>query len=181
MKNGILLIYKIALFSILLCFISLSLCAQTDTQKTASHFWNNVRFGGGIGLSFGDGFFSGTLAPSAIYQFSDQLAAGIGLNGTYSNRKDVFKSTIIGGSVLALFNPIREIQLSSEFEELHVNRNFDENFVSNADDKYWYPAFFLGVGYRTGNVTFGVRYDVLYDEEKSIYADPWMPFVRVYF
>ncbi|MBT8273653.1 MAG: alpha-ketoglutarate decarboxylase, partial [Bacteroidia bacterium] len=67
------------------------------------------------------------------------------------------------------------------FEQLHVNRNFDENFVSNLDDTYWYPALFLGAGYRTGNVTVGIRYDVLYDEDKSIYADPWIPFIRVYF
>ena len=31
------------------------------------------------------------------------------------------------------------------------------------------------------DVTFGIRYDVLYDSERSIYADPWAPFVRFYF
>ncbi|MFT5217580.1 MAG: hypothetical protein ACI83H_002720 [Glaciecola sp.] len=40
---------------------------------------------------------------------------------------------------------------------------------------------YLGAGYRTGNFTIGIRYDVLYDNEKSIFADPWMPFFRVYF
>ena len=160
---------------------STNLNAQNTNTERTSNFWNNVRFGGGIGLSFGDGFFSGTLAPSAIYEFDQQFALGIGLNGTYSKRNDLFKSTVFGGSVLALFNPVPAIQLSTEFEELHVNRDFNQDIVTNADQEYWYPALFLGAGYRTGNVTFGIRYDVLYDDDKSIYAEPWLPFVRFYF
>jgi len=152
-----------------------------NAQDSQDSFWNNVRFGGGLGLSFGNGFFSGTIAPSAIYEFNSQFAAGIGLNATYAKRKDWYKSTILGASVITLFNPIEELQLSAEFEELKVNRDFDENFVANADDNYWYPALYLGAGYRAGNVTIGIRYDVLYDEDKSIFADPWMPFFRVYF
>lgn len=152
-----------------------------NAQESNESFWNNVRFGGGLGLSFGDGFFSGTIAPSAIYQFNNRFATGIGLNATFANQKNLFKSTILGASVITLFNPINEIQLSAEFEELHINRSFDNNFISNADDNYWYPALFLGAGYQTGNITIGIRYDVLYDEGKSIYVDPWIPFMRVYF
>jgi len=40
---------------------------------------------------------------------------------------------------------------------------------------------FLGVGYNSGPVTFGIRFDVLYDRNKSIYSESWVPFVRVYF
>ena len=82
--------------------------------------------------------------------------------------------------MLGLYNVIPEIQLSAEFEELHVSRNFEE-FLGIEDDTYWYPALFLGVGYRTQHVTIGIRYDVLYEEEDSIYANAWMPFGRVYF
>ena len=181
MKNGHFMNKKIALLFVLLCFLCFSSKAQNSLQKASNDFWQNVRFGGGIGLSFGDGFFSGTLAPSAIYQFNEFFATGIGLNATYSKREDIYKSTILGGSILTLFTPIHEIQLSTELEQLHVSRNFDQNFIGVNDDKYWYTALFLGVGYRTGHVTVGIRYDVLYDEDKSIYADPWIPFVRVYF
>ncbi|NNK72962.1 MAG: alpha-ketoglutarate decarboxylase [Flavobacteriaceae bacterium] len=161
--------------------MSNSLSAQIQNENNSSNFWNNVRYGGGIGLSFGNGFFSGTLAPVAIYQVNPVFATGLGLNFTYNTRKDVYKSTIFGGSILTLFNPIPQIQLSAEFEELNVNRNFNEQFVTNPDDNYWYSALFLGAGYRTGNVIFGIRYDVLYDEDKSIYAEPWIPFIRVFF
>lgn len=165
---------------LILAFFSFNF-STLKAQESQDSFWNNVRFGGGLGLSFGNGFFSGTIAPSAIYEFDNQFAAGIGLNATYAKRQNWFKSTILGASVISLYNPIKALQLSAEFEELNVNRDFDENFVANADDNYWYPALFLGAGYRTGNVTIGIRYDVLYDEDKSIFADPWMPFFRFYF
>ncbi|MEZ4874844.1 MAG: alpha-ketoglutarate decarboxylase [Flavobacteriaceae bacterium] len=153
---------------------------RAKAQEASFKFWDHVRFGGGLGLSFGDGFFSGTIAPSAIYEFNDQFALGVGLNGTYNSLKNNYKSTIIGGSVLSLFNIIPEIQLSAEFEELNVTRKYDAVFAIE-DDHYWYPALFLGAGYRNENFTIGIRYDVLYDNGKSIYADAWMPFVRIYF
>lgn len=149
-------------------------------QTTDDSFWNHVRFGGGVGLSFGDGFFRGTLAPSAIYEFNEQFSLGIGLNGTYNSLKNSYKSTILGGSVIGLFNPIQEIQVSAEFEQLNVNRKWENN-LGVEDQNYWYPALFVGLGYRSQNFTFGIRYDVLYDKDKSIYADAWMPFARVYF
>jgi len=162
-----------ALLCITLCF---SVSAQLDNQL---RFWDNVSFGGGIGLNFGNGFFNGTLAPSAIYHFNPYVSAGLGLNGTYTSQRDVFSSTIFGGSIIGLFNPVNEIQLSTEFEQLNVNQQFDDSAI--ADDNFWASALFLGVGYRTGNVTFGIRYDVLYDEDRSIYTDPWLPFVRFWF
>ena len=181
MKNLTIYSKKIVLSLLLLIGLALHLSSQNQRLDNSSSFWQNVRFGGGLGLSFGNGFFSGSLAPSAIYEFNPYVAAGIGLNVTYSEQNNVFNSTVLGGSIIGLYNPIQDIQLSTEFEQLYVNRNFDENFISNIDDKYWYPALFLGVGYRTGSVTVGIRYDVLYDEDKSIYADPWMPFFRVFF
>lgn len=132
-------------------------------------------------MGFGNGFFNATLAPSAIYQFDESFALGFGLNVSYFSREDVHKSTIFGGSLIALANPIDFLQVSAEFEQLNVNRDYDENFVGNQDTSYWYPALFLGAGFRNGNVAFGIRYDILYDEDKSIYGNAWMPFARFYF
>lgn len=171
---------KRLLFCIIIIALSLNSNAQTKTYPTTSDFWNHVSFGGGIGLSFGDGFFSGTLAPSAIYEFNHQIALGVGLNGTYNKQKNTYKSTVLGGSLIGLFNPLPEIQLSAEFEELNVSRNWDDR-LAIAHENYWYPALFMGAGFRSRNVAVGIRYDVLYDKAKSIYADPWAPFVRVYF
>lgn len=163
----------------LIFFITSIVTAQNNEQYKTNAFWDNVRFGGGFGLSTGNNFFSATIAPSAIYDFNNQFALGISLNGTYNRNKSIYKSTIFGGSVIGLFNPIEALQVSTEFEQLHVSRNFDN--IIYEDENYWYPALFMGLGYRTDNITIGMRYDILYDKDKSIYADPWAPFVRIYF
>lgn len=157
--------------------IVITLCKVTAQQDDS--FWKHVRFGGGAGLSFGTGFFSGSVAPSAIYEFNPQFAAGAGFNVAYANQKDFYESTYWGPSAITLFNPIDELQVSAEFEELNVIRHYNDDMYAN--ENYWYPALYMGLGYRNQNVTFGIRYDVLYNEQKSIYAQAWMPFIRVYF
>ncbi|MBT8245702.1 MAG: alpha-ketoglutarate decarboxylase [Winogradskyella sp.] len=163
-----------------IAFIFVSILSFSQDNKNLD-FWDNVRFGGGLGLNFGNGFFSGTLAPQAVYDFNPYFSAGLGLTGSYSSQRDVFNSTILGGSIIALTNPFPELQLSVELEQVNVNTSFDSQFSGQSRDNFWTSALFLGVGYRAGNVIFGVRYDVLYDEDESIYADPWLPFVRFWF
>jgi len=171
---------KITLFFFIFLFCTKGFSQVIPPPVHPNNFWENVRFGGGIGLGFGDGFFSGTIAPSAIYQFNPQFAAGIGLSGTYNKQRNRYSSTILGGSVMTFYNVIPEIQLSAEFEELSVTRRWEMD-GANITDHYWYPALFLGAGFRTSNVTIGIRYDVLYDKNKSVYGQPYAPFVRVYF
>jgi hypothetical protein len=167
---------KIVLVILLLLFFRIDVSAQG--QKPS--FWSHVRIGGGLGLSFGSGFFSGTLAPSAIYDFNEKFAMGVGLNGTYNTSKDFYRSSIIGGSILGLYNVIPQLQISAEFEELYVTRIYDSSLALN-DDRYSTPALFFGAGFIQRNLTFGLRYDVLYKQDKSIYASAFVPFVRVYF
>lgn len=165
------------LLLLLAALMPLKIAAQNNSSN--SPFWSNVRYGGGIGLSFANEFFSGTIAPTAIYQFNPQFAAGLGLNATYNSQKNVFNSTVFGASVIGLFNPIPEAQISAEFEQLNVTRKFKNDFGTNSN--YWYPALFLGAGYGNRNFMAGIRYDVLYNRDKSIYANAWVPFVRVFF
>jgi len=170
---------KNLLLTILLLGFSFSSIAQTFSPSSGSNFWSNVRYGGSLGLGFGNGYFSGTLAPSAIYPINEYFSTGVGLNFTYVN-DDVYKAIVYGGSVLGIFSPVQQIQVSAEFEQLRVNRQL-ETLEASIKEDYWYPALFLGGGYVAGNVTIGVRYDVLFKEDKSIYGSAFMPFIRVYF
>lgn len=157
------------------------LCFQTmSSQETENDFWSHVRFGGGLGLNLSDGFFSATVAPSAIYEFDSKFALGLGLNGTINNFKDTYKSTILGGSIIGLYTPVQAIQISAEFEQLHVNRRYNVN-VDRIDENFWIPALYFGAGFRTGHVTAGLRYNVLFDEDRSVFANALVPFVRVFF
>ena len=177
-------IYLLPILKFTLIFISLFFSGfllaqqQTTAPKAQSDFWEKVQLGGGIGLSIGSGYTDISLAPSAIYNFNQYVALGLGAQYRYVKQKNYYASNLYGGSIIGLFNPISQIQLSAELEELRVNVNLSRS-DSNSQD-YWNTGLFLGAGYRTGNVTIGARYNVLSDNN-NVYGNAFMPFVRVYF
>ena len=158
-------------------------------SQNDNSFWDNVRFGGTAGVAFGNNYTDITLAPGAIYDINEYVGVGLGLQGTYVNYKDFYESYIYGASVIGVLNPIPEVQLSAELEQLRVNLTYDENYIdtpyyiNNYGRKrdFWNTALFLGAGYRMENVTVGMRYNVLFREKDMVYSDAFMPFIRVYF
>ncbi|RAK24520.1 hypothetical protein B0I03_102382 [Flavobacterium aquaticum] len=155
--------------------------AQENTEnKTKSDFWNHVQFGGGLGLGFGSGYADVMVAPSAIYNFNDYVSAGLGLQYNYVKQRDFYNANMYGGSIITLINPIAELQISAELEQLRVNRTF-EDFYGSATQDFWNTALFLGAGYRNENITIGIRYNVLHKDRDNIYAEAFMPFVRIFF
>ncbi|MGA9637482.1 hypothetical protein [Flavobacterium sp.] len=169
---------------ILRIFLVLSSSILTAQQynrisNSQSDFWNKVQFGGGLGLSIGSGYTDISVAPSAIYNVNQYFAVGLGAQYTYAKQNNFYSSNLYGGSLITLFNPIREIQLSAELEQLRVNVSGigNNNFTNN----FWNTGLFLGAGYRSGNATIGARYNVLFKDNKGAYSDAFMPFVRFYF
>ncbi|MCW2118229.1 hypothetical protein [Flavobacterium sp. 7A] len=162
-------------------FITVSMSAQFQNKNSnlPSDFWDNVQFGGGVGLSLGSGYTDISISPSAIYNVNHYFSVGLGAQYTYTKLKNSYSSNLYGGSIITLFNPLPEIQLSAELEQLRVNvtgvspNNFKNNF--------WNTGLFIGAGYRSNNATVGVRYNVLYKENSLAYNTAFMPFVRFYF
>lgn len=150
-----------------------SLAAQSIDPPAA----DRLHFGGSLGLSIGSGFTNIMVAPSAIYDVNQYFSAGGGLQGSYVSWRNNFESFIYGASLIGLVNPLPEVQLSAELEQLRVNTTYDDDF----QDNFWNTALFVGIGYRTNNVTVGVRYNVLFKGENNVYNEAFMPFVRVYF
>ena len=157
------------------CLFSQQNNMQSNSQN---NFWEKVQFGGGLGLGFGSGFTDITVAPSAIYNFNEYIALGIGAQYSYLKQRDFFATNLYGGSLITLANPIPQIQLSAELEQLRVNQGIDGTRTNSLN--YWNTALFVGVGYRSGFATIGVRYNVLNDSN-NIYGSAFMPFVRVFF
>jgi long-subunit fatty acid transport protein len=146
-------------------------------EKTAQKE-RKIFFGGGLQLGVSNTYTSFGISPSAIYEFSEKFASGAGVSYTYSNNKLYdLKYNIFGMSALALYNPIKQIQLSTEFEEMNIN------ITGSTDiDPYWLSAWYMGVAYSMGHrAAVGMRYDVLYDDTKSVYDSPFTPFIRIYF
>lgn len=180
-KNHSLTILRRFLILVLLfSFHHLSAQQQTITPTQQNDFWRNVQFGGGIGMSFGTGYTDIAISPSAIYNINSIVAVGTALQFGYVSSKNNYTSTIYGASLIGLINPIPQVQFSAELEEINVNTDYQYD-GANISDSFWNTALYLGAGYRTGNVTVGIRYDVLFDDNKSYYSDAFMPFIRVYF
>lgn len=170
-------------------FSSIALFAQNNNpvnEPYSSNFFSDVRFGGGLGAGFGNSFSNVTIAPSAIKPITDQLSLGAGLQFNYMASKNIYSTTSYGANFLALYNPIPEMQLSVEIEQLRVNYKMDGyysngNYVPKYERDFWNTGLFLGAGYTAGNATVGIRYNVLFREKDYVYNQAWMPFVRVYF
>lgn len=172
-----------SLFVILtVLFSSYASAQQNYVIDNSSHFWDKVQFGGGIGLGIGSGYTDISVMPSAIYNVNEVVAVGVGLQFGYLASKNYYDSFVYGGSLIGLVNPIPEVQLSAELEQVRVNTDYEATAYRSAfSDNFWNTALYLGAGYRTGNVTIGARYDVLFNDDKSLYGSAFMPFVRVYF
>lgn len=158
-------------FICLLLITSISY-AQIDSKPK---FWDNVRFGGGIGLGFGNNNTTIAISPSAIYTFDDTFALGLTTSYLYNKNFDL-NTNVFGAGLIGLYNPLNVIQLSAEFEQ-----SFARQKLGMEKYNFDFPALYLGIAYRSGWFAGGLRYDVLYDSNRSVYATAFSPIVRFYF
>jgi hypothetical protein len=84
-------------------------------------------------------------------QLQSIFCHGCRIQYTYS--RQIFTTLIYTVVASSLFNPIPEIQLSAELEQLRVN--VSGTGQNNFSDNFWNTGLFIGAGYRTGNVTLG--------------------------
>jgi len=166
------------------CFIFIilliSIAAFSQKKYSSSFSWDQMRYGGRISLELSNNATSVTLAPTAVYQFNDQFAAGGTVSFGYAEFKDVDAYLFnYGLSILGIYTPIRQIQLSAELEQIFVNETY-QGFRSEIKENYNYQALFVGAGYRVKNVVIGLRYDLLYNENVNLYASPYAPYVQVF-
>jgi hypothetical protein len=168
------------IFSFYFLFFFFEVNSQSIAANPSMNFWNEVQYGGGVGMNFSSGYTEITLAPSAVYPLNKFVSLGAGLIGSYTNSRNYFSTSIYGLSAISLFNPLNTIQLSIEVEQAKV-RSTVQMTPNSITRNYWNTGLFVGAGYRNGNVTVGARYNLLFDKDKSINSDALMPFVRFYF
>ena len=174
-------LYNIGFLAFIILFSTSIIAQEKPLPKAKTNaFWERVNFGGGFGLSIGNNFTNITIAPSGIYNFNDYFALGTGLQYSYLKEKNSYSSNVFGASLIGLFSPIEEIQLSLEVEQINVNNKYSD-LGGNYNRNFWNTGLFVGGGYREGGVTVGGRLNLLFDSNKDIYGSAFMPFVRVFF
>jgi len=167
-----------AVFKILFLFI---LLGNTLTQVQAQDKKNKFSLYGGFGLGVSTDYFYVSLQPGVIYHLSQQFKLGSGLQYSYmkSNKNYYgvnYKYHILGFNAMALYYPIKQIELSGEYEDLYVMQSYN-----SVKDRYWSPALFAGIAYRYNNVAAGFKYNLLHEQGRSVYQDAFVPFIRIYF
>ncbi len=170
---------KILILHTFILFVNLNLTGQ-NSDLEQHRFIDDVRFGGGINIGVGNSYSTFSISPSVLYGFSNEFSAGLSFKYVYVKNKSTINSTtnIYGGSILALYKPMNTIQFSTEFEQLKIDQKYASDFGSNL----WQPALYIGAEYVTGNISMGLRYDVLFDKTTNvIYSSALSPIFRVYF
>ena len=157
----------------LLFSISWNADAQQKNKKLSYY--------GGFGLGISTDYFYVSLQPGLIYNVNKSFKLGSGLQYSYLKSNDNYSGVnynyhVMGFNEMLLFYPVKQLELSGEFEDLYVMQSYN-----HIDEKYWSPALFGGLAYRYGNVVAGFKYNFLYKEGTSIYNNAFIPFIRIYF
>lgn len=181
MKKNSIINLKVLIIIVFLFSLKPEIYGQKNQDlKSKNDFFTRVQFGGGLGLMIGNRNADIMVSPSAIYPFNEYVSVGLGAQYSYIKQKDFYKANLYGGSIIALFHPLKEVQISTELEQLRVNQTFHDA-LGNATADFWNSALFVGVGYRNENITMGIRYNVLHKDQENVYTDGLMPFIRVFF
>lgn len=157
--------------------------SQPKKVYTYQRSWS---FGGNIGLSFWNSGTDILIAPKAYYNVSPKFLTGFGLTYIYSSAEDDFakySQNSFGPSIMAAVRPIPFLQISAEYEGLQTNGNTTIKIGDRdkSEYSYWNNALYLGASFVSRNVSFGVRYDLLYDTSRSVYSSAWSPVIGFYF
>jgi hypothetical protein len=171
--------------SICVAFLFLSQRAFTQTtsisviDSTASTA-PRLTFGCGFGLNFLGGT-NITLSPNLMYAVSDKFSLGAGIQGSYISIKDVQTTTTIGLNVVGEYNLSKKLTTLVEFAELKVHTK-QETLAGDIKNDFWESALFVGAGYNINDkISLGAKFNLLYDEDESVYASPIIPFVNITF
>lgn len=165
---------------------SLNSYSQTETDSVAKQKVDTVtvkepkklNFGMGFGLNFVGGTNIG-LSPSLTYNVSNKVAFGLGLQFNYLSLKDIQSTTTYGATTFFNYRPSQKIMTLLEFAQLRVSTKSD---IDDSERKFWDSALFVGAGFNvTKKITIGAKYNLLYDEDESVYSSAIIPFVNISF
>ncbi|SNR77005.1 hypothetical protein SAMN04488009_3690 [Maribacter sedimenticola] len=179
MKKSILRITLVAVLCIT-CNQAFSQTTNISVIDSAATIEPKLKFGCGFGLNFLGGT-NITLSPNLRYAISDKFNLGAGIQGSYTSIKDVQKTTTFGANIITEYIPTRKFTTLLEFAQLKVN-NTRETPTGEVKDDFWESALFVGAGFNINNkITIGAKYNVLYDDDESVYTSPIIPFVNISF
>lgn len=131
--------------------------------------------GGNLGGAFGNGGGFIMLQPLVGYYVTEKAMLGLGGTYIYNYQKfngKTYSSNTYGPILFARYNVLPSLFAHAEYQPL----NFDwYNPLTFEQERIWINQAYVGGGYGGRQGTFiYVLYDVLYDQNRSFYASPWV-------
>lgn len=161
----------------------MSFAQRTVYADSTFNVRDRLYYGGNFGMQFGTITLI-DVSPILGLMLTDRHSVGIGITYQYFNDRRFFggSSSTYGGRVFTRYNVLPNIFLHGEYESINFN---NYNAFTERFERIWANALFLGGGYfipfgggRGGaNVTF--LYNVLHDNLRSPYGEPYV--IRVGF
>lgn len=138
---------------------------------------DRLYFGGNFGMQFGTVTLL-DISPLAGVMITPKFSAGAGLTYQYFDDRRFIggESSSYGGRIFTRYNVLPNIFAHAEFESI----NFDNYNVGTEEfERIWSNALFLGGGYfvpfgRVGGANFTFLYNVLHDNLRSPYGEPYV-------
>lgn len=150
---------------------------QTRKPPSRSDFWDDVYFGGNIGLQFGTSTFI-EISPLAGYKFTEKFSAGIGITYQYYHYKDNFydfETNVYGARVFSrylftdyLFGHVEYEYLSLEAFDFYPRRRVDVGSLLAGG------GFMQRLGDNSAIVAM-----ILYNFTESLYTPYQNPIIRI--
>jgi hypothetical protein len=143
-----------------------------------SNLWDKIRFGGNLGLQFGNPTFI-NLSPRIFYLATDKLWLGLGATYMYTRYKAPFipfETSTYGANLSVTYQIFQPIFLQAEYEPL----NFESFNAFDAEyERIWIHGLLLGGGITQsigrGAVFLTALYNVTWkDANRSFYGSPWI-------
>lgn len=171
------------LFSLLFTLAVSSTFAQREFYPGDSiPFKDRLYYGGNFGMQFG----TVTLidfSPLLGVMITPKFSSGVGITYQYFKDRRYIggEASSYGGRLFSRYNVLPNIFLHAEYESI----NFDNyNIFSDRFERIWSSGLFLGGGYFApfgprGGANFTFLYNVLYNNLRSPYSEPYV--IRVGF
>ncbi|ERM84799.1 hypothetical protein P872_24120 [Rhodonellum psychrophilum GCM71 = DSM 17998] len=143
---------------------------------------DRLYYGGNFAAQFGTITFI-DVSPLVGIMLTEKFSGGVGMTYQYFNNKRFpgGDSNLYGGRTFLRYNVFPNIFAHTEYEAL----NFDlYNNRTEVFERQWVPSLFVGAGYfapfgNRGGANFTFLYNLLYDNQRSPYNEPYV--IRVGF
>ena len=150
------------------------------TIDKESNWKERMYFGGGMGLSAGQGYTMISLSPIVGYMINNRLSGGVGVTYQYYKSGD-FTDNRWGGQLFMRMNVIKQVFAYASYEFMNYGTYTITGTEGPRQTVSRLPLG-LGISQPIGNrssVNFLAAYDVLYDDQLGAYSSPWI--FTVYF